>query len=110
MSAPNLFPDVTRQNITDKLYRLSLINNTDPELSNELTQFVGGLLERIYTDKNEIQNAINNGELTGDTYILWPLAVVVPSGIPTEAPHAPEAPAFTVDTAERVLEYYPSIS
>ena len=87
-------PDVTKQNITDLLYKASLINNTDLEESVALTNLVVGIYELgVFSNTGDIQTAVNNGDITLDTYILV------------------DSPAFAprnrfVDTAGNILAQY----
>jgi hypothetical protein len=86
-------PDVTKQNITGLLYTASLINNTDLQESEALSNLVVGIVEKSYNTLVDIQTAVTAGDITLDTYI-----------------HV-EGPAFEprrrfVDTAGRILEQY----
>lgn len=90
---PNIAPNVTKQNITDLLYKASLINNTDLQESVALTNLVFGIAEQQYTTLVDIQNAVNAGTITLDTYIL--------ADGPAFAPRT-----LFVDTAGRILEQY----
>jgi hypothetical protein len=86
-------PDVTKQNITDLLYKASLINNTDLEVSIALSNIVIGITENVYYNINDVQNAVNNGVITLDTYI----EVYGPGFSPRER---------FVDTAGNILAQY----
>jgi len=90
---PDIAPNVTKQNITDLLYKASLINNTDLQESVALTNLVFGIVEQQYTTLVDIQNAVNAGTITLDTYIL--------------ADGVDFAPRLLfIDTAGRILEQY----
>ena len=90
---PDLYADVTRQNVTELLYKANLINNTDLQESEALSNIVGGIVERSYTSTADIQTDVNNGTITLDTYIY----VSDPAF----------APRFKfVDTAGNILEKY----
>jgi hypothetical protein len=90
---PDIAPNVTKQNITDLLYKASLINNTDLQESVALTNLVFGILEKQYTTLVDIQNAVNAGTITLDTYVI--------------ADGADFAPRLLfIDTAGRILEQY----
>ena len=65
----DLYADVTRQNVTELLYKASLINNTDLQESIALSNLVAGISENTYTNTVDIQNQVNAGVLTLDTYI-----------------------------------------
>ena len=90
---PDLYADVTRQNVTELLYKASLINNTDLQESIALSNLVGGIVERTYGSTAGIQTDVNNGTITLDTYIL------VSGG-----PFAPRE--VFVDTAGNILAQY----
>jgi len=62
-------PDVTKQNITGLLYTASLINNTDLQESEALSNLVVGIVEKSYNTLVDIQNAVTAGDITLDTYI-----------------------------------------
>jgi hypothetical protein len=66
----DLYADVTRQNVTELLYKASLINNTDLQESIALSNLVVGISENTYTNTVDIQNQVNAGVLTLDTYII----------------------------------------
>lgn len=67
---PDLYADVTRQNVTELLYKASLINNTDLQESIALSNLVVGITESTYTSTVDIQTDVNNGTITLDTYIF----------------------------------------
>lgn len=100
----NYYPDVTKQNITDKLYHATLINNTGLELSEALSELVGGIAERTYGNSEQVQDALNGGEITEDTFVM---ITVQPAGL-----HAMDGPSgkFVVDTAARIIELYPILA
>jgi hypothetical protein len=94
---PDFIPNVTKQNVTELLYKASLINNTDLQESVALTNLVVGVTENGggtgYTSTVGIQNDLNIGQITLDTYVLV------------------EGPAFAprerfVDTAGNILAQY----
>jgi hypothetical protein len=88
------YNNVTRQNVTELLYKASLINNTDLQESEALSNLVLGITENTtYTTTIDIQTAVNNGDITQDTYI----AVAGPFFAPRE---------FFVDTAGNILAQY----
>lgn len=82
-------PDVTKQNITELLYKASLINNTDVQESEALSALVIGIYEQRFLDAINVQTAVNNGFITPDTYILFE-----------------GASQRKVDTAARIIEIY----
>ena len=89
----NLYADVTRQNVTELLYKASLINNTDLQESIALSNLVMGIIENAYTNTVDIQTDVNAGNITLDTYV------------------AANSPAFAprilfVDTAGNILAQY----
>ena len=67
---PDLYADVTRQNVTELLYKASLINNTDLQESIALSNLIGGIVERTYNSTAGIQTDVNTGQITLDTYVL----------------------------------------
>jgi len=81
--------DVTKQNITELLYKASLINNTDVQESEALSALVIGIYEQVFNSAVNVQSAVINGDITPDTYILF------------DAP-----PQRKVDTAARIIEIY----
>ena len=81
--------DVTKQNITELLYKASLINNTDVQESEALSALVIGIYEQYYTDAASVQGAVGNGDITLDTYVL-----LDGNGV------------RKVDTAARIIEIY----
>jgi hypothetical protein len=85
--------DVTKQNITDLLYKASLINNTDLQESVALSNLVVGIIEQSFTGLSNIQNAVTNGDITLDTYIF------------VEGPEFAPRERF-VDTAGNILAQY----
>lgn len=85
----NFAPDVTKQNITELLYKASLINNTDVQESEALSALVIGIYEQRFNDAISVQTAVNNGDITPDTYILFDVPGV-----------------RKVDTAARIIEIY----
>ena len=90
----DIAPNVTKQNITDLLYKASLINNTDLEVSVALTNLVIGIVEiNTFSNTTEIQNAISAGDITLDTYIV----VNGPGFAPRN---------YFVDTAGNILAQY----
>ena len=90
---PDLYADVTKQNVTELLYKASLINNTDLQESIALSNLVGGIEERTYGSTADIQTDVNNGTITLDTYIFV-----------TGGPFAPRE--RFVDTAGNILAQY----
>ena len=89
----DLYADVTKQNVTELLYKASLINNTDLQESIALSNLVGGIVEQKFITVADIQNAVNTGQITLDTYIY--------------ADGAPFAPRQRfVDTAGNILAQY----
>jgi hypothetical protein len=89
----DFYADVTKQNVTELLYKASLINNTDLQESIALSNLVVGISENTYTNTVDIQNQVNAGVLTLDTYI-----------IANGAPFAPRE--RFVDTAGNILAQY----
>lgn len=82
-------PDVTKQNITELLYKASLINNTDVQESEALSALVIGIYEQTFHDAINVQSAVSNGDITLDTYIVF------------------DKPGVRkVDTAARIIEIY----
>jgi hypothetical protein len=65
----DFYANVTRQNVTELLYKASLINNTDLQESIALSNLVVGIAEQPYNNLVDIQNDVNAGNLTLDTYI-----------------------------------------
>lgn len=90
---PDFAANVTKQNVTELLYKASLINNTDLQESEALTNLIVGVVEQQYSNTSQVQDAINNGYITLDTYILV--------GGPSFAPRG-----TFVDTAGNILEQY----
>jgi hypothetical protein len=86
-------PDVTKQNITGLLYTASLINNTDLQESEALSNLVVGIAEQIYNTLVSVQNAVTAGAITLDTYIYVDSIAFAPR-------------SRFVDTAGRILEQY----
>jgi hypothetical protein len=67
---PIFYNTVRKQNVTDLLYTASLINNTDLQESIALSNLVLGIAEQAYNSLVNIQNAVTDGPITLDTYIL----------------------------------------
>jgi hypothetical protein len=89
----DFYADVTKQNVTELLYKASLINNTDLQESIALSNLVVGIAETPYNTLVDIQTDVNNGTITLDTYIY--------------ANGAPFAPRERfVDTAGNILAQY----
>jgi len=78
---------ITRQNITERLYQCSLINNTDVQTSAALTELVLGVTDNTYATAGDVVTALSNGDITNDTYIVY-------------------TPENVVDTAKRIVEIY----
>jgi hypothetical protein len=92
---PAYYNTVTKQNITDLLYKASLINNTDLQESAALSELVSGMLiVGIFGDDTQIQTAVNNGTITLDTYIIADGGFFAPRAVPF------------VDTAGNILAQY----
>lgn len=87
------YNNVTKQNVTELLYKASLINNTDLQESEALSNLVGGIFERTFVSTANIQNAVDTGQITLDTYVL----VVGSSFAPRD---------IFVDTAGNILAQY----
>jgi hypothetical protein len=87
------YNDVTKQNITGLLYTAGLINNTDLQESEALSNLVVGIVEQAYTTLVSVQSAVTAGTITLDTYIYV-------NGV-NFAPRTK-----FVDTAGRILEQY----
>ena len=88
------YNNVTKQNITELLYKASLINNTDLQESIALSNLVLGITENTtYITTVDIQTAVNNGEITLDTYIAVEGGAFAPRN-------------FFVDTAGNILAQY----
>lgn len=90
---PNVYNNVTKQNVTELVYKNTLINNTDVQTSEALSDLVGGIYEQFFTNTTTLQNALADGDVTEDTYVLV------------------EGPAFAprarfVDTVKRILDNY----
>ena len=83
--------DVTKQNITELLYKASLINNTDVQESEALSALVIGIYEQLFNDAISVQTAVSNGDITLDTYVL-----LDSGGLGVRK----------VDTAARIIEIY----
>lgn len=69
------------------------INASTDKISDALTTIVLGIASRSYGNASDIQNAINEGIITRDTYILYG--------------HGPFA---SVDTAGNILKKFPILS
>jgi hypothetical protein len=87
------YDNVTKQNVTDLLYKATLINNTDLQESIALSNLVAGIAESLYTNLVDIQNALTAGTISLDTYIY----VNGPAFAPRER---------FVDTAGNILAQY----
>lgn len=74
----DFYADVTKQNVTQLLYKASLINNTDLQESIALSNLVAGIAERTYNSTASIQTGVNTGEITLDTYIYADGATFAP--------------------------------
>lgn len=89
----NFYNDVTKQNVTELVYKNTLINNTDVQTSEALSDLVCGIFEQLFTDTTTLQTALANGNVTEDTYVL------------VDGP--PFAPRLRfVDTVKRILDNY----
>lgn len=80
---------LTKQNITELIYKTTLINNTDLQQSEALTDLMVRVFSHSYVNLAEVLTALDNGTITLDTYIYF----TYNGGL--------------VDTAGRVLEKYP---
>lgn len=93
----DFYANVTKQNVTELLYKASLINNTDLQESIALSNLAVGITEigpiGGFTNTTDIQTGVDNGEITLDTYILV-----------TGAAFAPRE--RFVDTAGNILAQY----
>ena len=90
----DFYANVTRQNVTELLYKASLINNTDLQESIALSNLVSGIYEQQFSDVSEVQTAVNNGDITLDTYVL------------AEGNFPPNLRNRFVDTAGNILAQY----
>lgn len=83
--------NTTTQNITGLTYKINGINNSQDKISEAMTALYFGINQwGTYTNTGNIQTAVNNGEITLDTYIVFSLN-----------------PGFRrVDTAGHILEVY----
>lgn len=81
---------VTKQNITDKLYKAGLINNTDLQTSVALTELMAPIFLNNYSNTGDIATDISNGTLTPDTYVYY----------------QPNPGFNLVDTAQRIVDNY----
>jgi hypothetical protein len=80
------------QNITALTYKATGINNSAKTISEAMTALVFGITQwGIYTSTSDIQTAINIGDITLDTYIVF-------DGGP--------GIGRSVDTAGNILELY----
>ena len=69
------------------------INASTDKISDALTTIVLGIASRSYGNVSDIQNAINEGIITKDTYILYGFG-----------------PFASVDTAGNILKKFPILS
>lgn len=89
---PNLYKDVTKQNVTELIYKNTLINNTNVQQSKALSDLVCGIFEQTYTTAIAVKAAVQNGDITKDTYVFV-------NGLEF-------TPAYYVDTAENIVNTY----
>lgn len=83
--------NTTTQNITGLTYKINGINNSQDKISEAMTALYFGINQwGIFDTTVDIQTAVNNGEITLDTYI----AFKKPTGGPL------------LDTAGHILEVY----
>lgn len=78
---------LTKQNITDRLYKAGLINNTDVQTSVALTELMLPVIEQTYNDSAAVTAALSLGTITPDTYIFFRQENIV-------------------DTAQRIVDNY----
>ena len=89
MAAP--VKNTTAQNITSLTYKINGINNSQDKISEAMTALYLGIDQwGIFDTTADVQTAINNGDITLDTYI----AFKKPAG------------GGVVDTAGNILEKY----
>ena len=80
------------QNITSLTYKINGINNSQDKISEAMTALYFGIDQwGIYTNTANIQTAVNNGDITLDTYVAF---------------NVPGPALAIVDTAGNILEKY----
>lgn len=95
MAGPSfLFPAVSPQTLGLLTAQVDDINASTDKISKALTTIVLGIISNSYENSSDVQNAINEGDITKDTYIAF-----IPA--PFNA---------VVDTAENIIKKYPILS
>lgn len=83
--------NTTTQNITGLTYKINGINNSQDKISKAMSALYLGISQWGIMDYSTIQNNLNNGDITLDTYVAFD---VPGPGLPI------------VDTAGNILEKY----
>jgi ABC-type uncharacterized transport system involved in gliding motility auxiliary subunit len=91
---PDLYAPVTKQNSTERIYKTTLINNTDLQQSQALSELIVAISERgFYSTPLQVQSDVTSGGITLDQYVI--------------ADGVAFAPRFRfVDTAANIIKDY----
>ena len=65
------YTPVTKQNSTERIYKTTLINNTDLQQSQALSELIVAVWENGYFNTPlQVQSAVTSGAITLDTYVF----------------------------------------
>ena len=68
---PAYYTPVTKQNSTERIYKTTLINNTDLQQSQALSELIVAVVEiGTFSTPLQVQNAVTSGSITLDTYVI----------------------------------------
>jgi hypothetical protein len=91
---PSYYTPVTKQNSTERIYKTTLINNTDLQQSQALSELIVAIVENgTFNTPVDVQNAVTSGAITLDQYVLADGIAFLPR------------PRF-VDTAANIIKDY----
>lgn len=87
---PAFYTPMTKQNSTERIYKTTLINNTDVQQSEALSEVIVAVFENGYfNNATDVQNAVTSGAVTLNQYVIL-------DGLGTRK----------VDTAENIIKDY----
>lgn len=68
---PSVFTPMTKQNSTERIYKTTLINNTDLQQSQALSEVIVAVWENGYFNTPvSVQTAVTSGAITLDQYVF----------------------------------------
>lgn len=67
---PAFYTPLTKQNSTERIYKTTLINNTDLQQSQALSEVIVAVYETgFYSTPLQVQEAVTSGAITLDQYV-----------------------------------------